>query len=164
MGAKRALLEERRLRARALWSDGWLQKDIAQALGVSEAAVSKWRSVEAAKGVEGLKAKEHPGPTPALTPEQVARIPQLLLAGAESFGFRGDVWTRARVANAIERTYGVLFCDEHVGRLLARCGWSRQKPIRRARQRNEKAIEEWRDKRWPALKKSRDAKGARSSS
>ncbi|MGH8837461.1 MAG: winged helix-turn-helix domain-containing protein, partial [Actinomycetes bacterium] len=32
-------------------------------------------------------------------------------------------------------------------------GWSVQKPIQRASQRNEAAIEAWRTERWPALKR-----------
>src|ERR671914_495844 len=38
-------------------------------------------------------------------------------------------------------------------RLAAAFGWSRQKPSRRAQQRDEEAIRRWKEKRWPALKK-----------
>ena len=41
----------------------------------------------------------------------------------------------------------------HISRLLRRWQWSRQKPVRRARQRNAAAIQEWRQQRYPALRK-----------
>jgi transposase len=52
-----------------------------------------------------------------LTEEQKAQIPQLLAKGAEAYGFRGDVWTARRVAEVIERTFGVHYHRDHVGRL-----------------------------------------------
>jgi transposase len=88
-----------------------------------------------------------------LTLEQKAQIPALLARGAESYGFRGDVWTASRVAKVIERTFGVSYHRDHVGRLLREAGWSRQQPIERASQRNEEAIKQWSEQRWPALTK-----------
>jgi hypothetical protein len=32
-------------------------------------------------------------------------------------------------------------------------GWSRQKPMHRATQRDEKVIRQWREERWPQIKK-----------
>jgi transposase len=74
---------------------------------------------------------------------------------AEEYGFRGDDWTASRVAEIIERTFGVRYHRDHVGRLMHEAGWNRQQPIEQATQRNEEAINDWYEKRWPALKKSR---------
>jgi len=90
---------------------------------------------------------------PRLPPEQKAQIPALLAKGAEAYGFRGDVWTARRVAAVILGTFGVRYHRDHVGRLLREAGWSRQEPIERATQRDEAAIKDWYEKRWPALKK-----------
>jgi len=92
--------------------------------------------------------------TARLSPEQKAQIPELLVKGAPAYGFRGDVWTASRVAKVIEKTFAVRYSRDHVGRLIREAGWSRQKPIERATQRNEAAIRQWQDERWPALKKS----------
>src|SRR5437667_9420880 len=105
-------------------------------------------------GVEALKAHPPQGVKPKLTVEQKAQIPELLAKGAESYGFRGDVWTASRVAEVIARTFGVRYHRDHVGRLLREAGWSRQQPIERASQRNEEAIKEWYEQRWPAMKKT----------
>ena len=153
--------EARRLQAWTLFQKGWKQKDIAEALGVTEGAVSQWLKKARADGVEGLRHRKGGGPKPRLTPEQVEQLPQLLGQGAEAFGFRGDVWTRARVALVIKQHFGVQFSLSHVGRLLQQIGWSRQKPIERATQRNEQAIERWRSEKWYELQKKPNVKDAR---
>ena len=146
--------EERRKRAWALKQQGWLQKDIAAALGVSAGAVSQWltRGREG-NGVEALARRPPPGMTPRLGQEQRAQIPGLLAQGAEAHGFRGEVWTARRVAEVIRRTFGVRYHRDHVSRLLRQLGWSRQQPVERATQRDAEAIRQWYEQRWPALKK-----------
>ena len=145
--------EERRMRAWKLKEEGWQQKDIAVALGVSEGAVSQWLKRGRTGGIEALKAHPPKGMTPRLTSEQKGQIPGLLDKGAEVYGFRGDVWTASRVAEVIARTFGVRYHRDHVGKLLREAGWSRQQPIERATQRDEEAIKDWYEKRWPAIKK-----------
>jgi len=145
--------EERRKRAWALKEQGWRQKDIAEALGVSEGAVSQWLKRGREGGVEALGAHPPKGVPARLSAEQRAQIPAWLAKGAEAYGFRGDVWTARRVAEVIHRTFGVRYHRDHVGRLLREAGWSRQHPIERATQREEAAITDWYEQRWPALKK-----------
>lgn len=85
----------------------------------------------------------------------------MLNQGAEHFGFRGEVWTRGRVARVIKREFGVIYSQVHVGRLLQKIRWSSQKPVERASQRDEEAIERWRTERWPQLQKKRSRKDGR---
>jgi transposase len=128
--------EARRKRAWALKAPGWLQKDIAVALGVSEGAVSQWLNRAREGGVEALVSHPGPGGVARLSAEQRAQIPGRLERGAEAYGFRGDVWTASRVAEVIAQTVGVRDSRDHVSALLRQLGWSRQRPIRRAMQRN----------------------------
>jgi transposase len=156
MGAPRRAdwREERRKRAWVLKQNGWPQKDIAAALGVSEGAVSQWlRRAREGGGVEALTRRPPPGMTPRLSAEQRAQLPALLARGAPAYGFSGDVWTATRVVVVIERTFGVRYSRDHVSRILRACGWSRQQPITRATQRDEAKITAWVEERWPALKK-----------
>jgi len=146
--------EARRFRAWDLYQKGWKQSHIAEALGVTQGAVSQWLKQAREGGIETLRARKAPGPKSRLTSEQRARIPDLLKRGAEAFGFRGEIWTNSRVAVVIWREFGVRYHRDHVGRILKGCGWSVQKPIRRASQRDEEAIERWRKERWPEVKKS----------
>jgi transposase len=96
-----------------------------------------------------------------MSQEQMARIPKLLAKGAEHFGFRGEVWTGKRVARLIKDELGVTYTPRHVGRILKAIGWSRQKPVERASQRNEVAIERWRTEKWLAVKKKPNRKDER---
>lgn len=145
--------EERRKRAWKLKEEGWSQQDIAAALGVSEGAVSQWIKRGREGGMEALTAHPPKGVSPRLTAEQKAQIPELLAKGAEAYGFRGDVWTASRVAEVIKRTFGVRYHRDHVGKLMREAGWSRQKPVERASQRNEEALKQWSEERWPDIKK-----------
>ena len=71
--------EGRRLRALELKERGWKQTKIADALGVTEGAVSQWmKRAREEEGVEGLRHKPPPGATPRLSEDQRARVPELL--------------------------------------------------------------------------------------
>jgi transposase len=155
--------EARRLQAWQLKQRGWSQRQIADALGVSEGAVSQWMARARKGGLEALRYCPPPGAPRRLTDEQLARLPALLQRGAEAYGFRGEVWTRARVAAIIRLEFGISYHPVHVGRLLKAIRWSPQKPVRRARQRDEAAIAHWRQEIWPALKGGRRPRAKASS-
>jgi transposase len=144
--------EWRRLRAVTLKREGWSQRQIAAALGVSDPAVSHWLSIAGRDGVEALRSHPAAGPAPRLAAEQKRLIPEFLWHGPEAYGFRGRVWTCARIALVIEEEFGVRYHKDHVGRLLKELGWTPQIPIRRAVQRDESAIQRWRAEVWPDLR------------
>jgi transposase len=143
--------EWRRLRALQLTQQGWHQRDAAAALGVREETVSRWLARARADGPETLRAHPAPGPPPKLSSDQKRLIPEFLWHGPEAYGFRGQVWTRARIARVIEEEFGVRYHKGHVRRLLQELGWTPQVPIRRALQRDEQAIQRWREEVWPDL-------------
>lgn len=143
--------EWRRLRAWQLKQEGWSQRAIARALGVSEVSVSHWIARASEDGPESLRARPAPGRPPFLSTRQKNLIPEFLWHGPEAYGFSGQVWTRARVASVIQEELGVLYHKGHVGKLLKDLDWTPQMPIRRAIQRDELAIRRWRDEAWPRL-------------
>jgi transposase len=145
--------EGRRLRAFELKERGWKQSEIAEALGVSEGAVSQWMKRLREEGVEGLRHKPPPGAPSRLSEQQRARLPELLAQGAQAHGFRGEVWTCERVAIVIRKEFGISYHPAHVSRVVRALGLSLQKPMRRADQRDEQAIRHWKEQRWPELKK-----------
>ncbi len=146
--------EYRRQRAYDLKEQGWRQRAIAAALGVTEGAVSQWlKRARAEGGRDALRHRPPPGPTPRLTAEQRTRLREVLEQGAEAAGFEGNVWTSKRIVALIRREFGVRYHRAHISRLVRTLGLSLQKPVVRASQRNEAAIERWRRERWPALKK-----------
>jgi transposase len=150
--------EYRREQAWKLKQQGWKQKDIAAALGVSEGAVSPWM----VRGRLGeLAAHPAPGKTPKWSRDDKRRLVEIVQAGAEAAGFEGAVWTQRRVQEVIQERFGVHYSERHVGRLLGQLGLSLQQPVKVASQRNEQAIRAWPTQGWTALKKRPERKVTR---
>src|SRR6266581_4113288 len=145
--------EWRRMRAVQLKQQGWFQRDIADALGVSEVSVSHWLMRAREGGLTALRARPAAGHPPKLSAAQKSRIPEFLWHGPEAYGFRGQVWTCARIARVIAEEFGVSYHKDHVSRLLRELHWTPQVPITRAIQRDEGAIRQWRDEVWPELQR-----------
>jgi transposase len=145
-----AELERRRRQAVQAVKDGESQTTVARVLGVSRSTIFRW--LKSDQSTDGLAAKPHPGPACRLSPEQHRELAALLLQGAKAHGWSTNLWTTARVAVLIERHFGIRYHHDHVGRMLhERLNWTPQKPQRRARERDEAAIENWRKVRFPAL-------------
>ena len=135
---------------------GWKQKDIATALGLTPGWVSQTIKKYREQGAEALLARKPTGSPPKITPQQLAHLVEELNQGAVSHGFPGQIWTRARVNEAIGRLFGVSYDPTQVGRLLRKVGWSLQKPARKARQQNQQKVHQWREETVPDLKKAQN--------
>lgn len=142
------------MQAMVLLDHGGSQADVARRLGVTQGAVSQWKKRYQRDGPGALKASAHPGPQPKLTPKQLDPLGRLLLKGARAHGYRTELWTLKRVAELIQRRFGVPYDPSGVWHVLRRMGWSCQKPERRARERDERAIARWRKQDGPRIKKS----------
>jgi len=146
-------LQGRRLRAIALLEQGYTQVEVAQKLGVTQGAVSQWKTAHTHGGDKALEAKPAPGATPKLTDKQCQRLLKYLQQGPRKHGWPTELWTLPRIVQLIEKKFSVQYDQSGVWRLLQRLGWSCQKPERRARERDDAAIERWRKHDWPRLKK-----------
>jgi transposase len=156
-------LQRRRLKAGRLLLKGVAQAEVARRMGVSRPTVFEWKQRLEQGGLEALKngTRGRPGRLDAAMRAQLA---QALLAGARTHGYATELWTLPRIAKLIEERFGHSYSISQVSRLLAVMGWSCQRPEKRALQRDEKAIRQWKAKRWPALKKTPHKSDARSSS
>jgi len=154
-----AELERRRRQAVDAVQGGESPETVARVFGVNRVSVYRW--LGAARQPDGLAAKPHAGPTPRLSVEQLTRLDHLLSQGAQAHGWANRLWTCARVAAVIRREFGVTLHYDHVGRMLReRLQWTPQKPRRRARERNEFAIDWWRRFRFPAIAAAARERGA----
>jgi transposase len=142
------------MRAAELLSKGMKPAEVARAVGSSRSSVTRWKAMMRGRGVAGLKAKPAPGRPPRLSKLQKRRLVRILLRGPSESGYPTDLWTCPRVAEVIERAFGVHYNPSYVWQILRRLGWTCQKPERQARERDEAAVQQWRSKDWPRIKKS----------
>lgn len=147
-------LRRRRIRALHLFEAGTTQAEVARRLEVSRVSAKRWHDTWKAKGGKGLKAKKPLGRPNRLSEKQRKQIESALLKGAAAHGYKTELWTLPRIAAVIEREVGVQYHPGHVWRVLRQLGWSLQRPAKRARERDEEAIQRWKKERWPKLKKT----------
>jgi transposase len=113
----------------------------------------RWRDARRRGGAKALRVRYSPGRPPKLATQQRKRLVGLLLRGAMAHGYRTNLWTTARIAELIQREFGVEYHRDHVGRLMHGLHWSPQKPERRALEQDEEAMVRWKQKDWPRIKK-----------
>lgn len=147
------LLEDRRKRALTLLDSGCSLNEVGRRIGCAPISVMRWRDARRGGGEQALRVRYSPGRPPKLDKKQRKTLVGLLLRGARAHGFGTELWTTARIAEMIEREFGIQYHRDHVGRLMHSLQWSPQKPERRALERDEKAIAHWKEKDWPRIKK-----------
>jgi transposase len=136
-------LERRRLRAVRLLNHGLNESEVARRLQVSHTSVNRWAGVLAKQGAPGLKQAKRAGRKPRLSGEDLKRLKQGLLKGAEALGYETPLWTLWRVGHLIEKEFGFRYHNGHVWKILRQLNWSCQRPVGRARERNEQGIRHW---------------------
>lgn len=120
---------------------------------VSIRTLYKWLAAYRDGGAKGVQAKPAPGRPPRLDEKDLARLERMLVKGPEAFGFSTPLWTCSRIAEVIEKTFGVDYHPGHVARIMGKLGWTPQKPERRAIERDEAEIERWQKVEWKKIKK-----------
>jgi len=147
-------LEKRRKDAARMFKTGTKQVEIARLLGVSRQSVSRWYKDWEKAGTKALRAAGRAGRKPKIGARDLKKIDMALRKGARANGFNTDLWTLRRVAKVIEAITGVHYHQGHVWRILRdSMGWSLQRPAKRAKERNEKAVKVWISETWLELKK-----------
>ncbi len=146
-------LERRRLKAARLLKRCLRPAEVARRLGVHRQSVGRWQQQLRQEGIAGLKKAGRAGRPPKLTAEQLLGLEEELIRGPRAWGYSTELWTTQRVADLIQRRFGVRYHRDHVGRVLAQMGWSCQRPVGRAKERNEALVRRWKRVEWPRIKK-----------
>ena len=157
-------LEQRRFAALKLLRQGYNQSEVARRVKVCSQTVSRWARTVSHQGEKALDAAGRAGRKPLLDEKQRGRLMARLLEGPEKLGYETPLWTCDRVAHLIQEEFDVQYHSGHVWKILRQLNWSPQRPAGRALERNEPAIQQWKRKTWPDIKKKPKQKGARSSS
>jgi transposase len=146
-------LEKRRYQAQKLLESGIHKAEVARRLGVHRQSVTRWAKAVDDRGKAALAKAGRAGRLPRMSSTQKEELKTALLQGPESHGYSTGLWTVARVGALIQERTGIKYHPGHVWKLLRQLGWTPQRPVGRALERNEAAITEWKTKQWPAIKK-----------
>ncbi len=142
------------MRASELLRKGVSEAEVARQVGVHRQSVNRWAATLKESGRRGLRQAGRAGRKPRLSLAQLGRIERALKRGPEAAGYETGLWTAFRVADLIEREFGVVYHPGHVWRILRQLGWTPQRPTGKALERDEQAVRNWKRHRWPTLKKT----------
>ena len=102
------------------------------------------------------------GPAAKLTEKQRQQVKRWILGkDPRQYGFDFGLWSRRIVQALIQERMGVALGLTAVGRLLAGLDITPQKPLRRAYERDPKAVKLWLEQTYPKLKQRARRLGAR---
>lgn len=146
-------LERRRLKAGKLFQEGRTQAWVAKHFLVSTATTNAWHKAWKKKGNDGLLSKGRSGRPPKLNEKQLKKVEQALEQCPMAEGYATELWTLERIAKLVKKMTKVSYHPGHVWKILHDLGWSVQKPMTRARERNERKIKQWVRNEFPRIQK-----------
>lgn len=148
--------ESLRLRAvRAVMKEGRTCTEAAKLFGVARGTVSRWVS-SYKQGTESALRKKKRGRRSAdmryLKPHQCATIVNVIRDRCpDQLKFPFALWTREAVRHLIKKMFGIRLALNTVGNYLKRWGFTAQKPLRRAYQRQDSAVKKWLEETYPKI-------------
>jgi transposase len=135
---------------------------VMKSYGLCRTTIYRWLRAEREGGEKALRARRHPGPQAKLTAAQKLKVRQWINGkDPRQYGFDFGLWTRQIVAALIAQRFGVKLGVTAVGRLLSELDITPQKPLRRAYERDPKAIARWKSQQFPALRARAKRRGAK---
>jgi transposase len=162
-------LEERRRIIIRMKMNGYTEKQIMDATGCSKQVVYKlWAMWTVCKNdkqrAEVLTVKTRGvklGEQRTLTPKQEASIQKTIIDKyPDQLHFDFALWTREAVRELIMKKCNIAMPIRTVGEYLKRWGYTPQKPVKFAYERNDAEVKEWLEKTYPAIKKRAKKEGA----
>jgi transposase len=141
--------------------DGERPSEVMKSLGFCRTSIYRWLRAHRRGGKKSLNSRKAMGPEPKLTEKQKIQVRRWIVGkDPRQYGFDFGLWTRRIVAEMIHERFGVSLTLPSVGRLLASLQITPQKPLRRAYERDEKAVEQWKQETYPKLRKRAKRRGA----
>ncbi len=136
-------------------ADGMRQQTAARPFGAARQAVGKWMKAYREGGMEALAAKPQGRPRTGgrLQGWQAAAVVNLIADHhPEQLKLPFVLWTRQAVQTSVRRKFNMGLSLTTVGRCLARWGFTPQKPVRRACERDDAAVKRWLEEDYPAIR------------
>ena len=151
------MLEERRKKAVRMVLEGTPKEDVSKTVGASLTSVNNWYRayLKAGNVLDALNSGKHTGRPSRMSGPQLDRLGNMLLEGAEHYGYEVDLWTTERIAALIEERFGIRYHPDHVRKILHGMDFSSQKTEGWAREHDEEKVKDWVRNTLPDIKKAR---------
>ena len=151
---------EERMNAIRLLERGYTRAEVANILDVAESSVYEWQSKFREGGLGALSTKIASGRKRLLTDEQLLKLYKWLLGNPRQVQFDFGLWTRKIVRELIRREFGIDYSMQNVGKILKMLGFSPQRPVWQALERDPEKRRTWMEETFPAIRKRADQEGA----
>jgi len=147
-------LDALRVRVIRTVSKGMPQAEAARLFGVSRQSVNTWHQQWWQGGLPTLRSRPRGRPSAIrLAPHQAATTVRLITDHCpDQLKMPFALWTREAVRDLIRRRYGIHMSVWTIGRYLRRWGFTPQKPLRRAYERDPEAVRRWLTREYPAIR------------
>lgn len=147
----------------AVTVEGISQVQAQRVFGVSRGSIHNWLRAYETGGPGALKARKRgPKRSSRLKGHQAATIVRLIEdRHPEQLHLPFALWTREAVGDLIRERFGIDLSVWTVGRHLKRWGFTPQKPLRRAYERDPVAVKRWMEQEYPAIAKRAKAEKGR---
>ena len=134
---------------------------VAKSFGIYRTSIYKWLRAYKKRGIGALKGTTAKGPTPKLTEGQRKQVRRWIIGkDPRQYGFDFGLWTRSIIAEMIHVKFDVSLTLPSIGHLLTSLDITPQKPLRRAYERDEKEVKQWKEQKYPELRKRAKDRGA----
>jgi transposase len=143
-----------------LLEQGYTKARVAEILQVAESSVYGWQAAYRKGGLAALSTKIASGRKSLLSDPQMLKLSKLLRLNPRQLEFDFGLWTRRRVGELIRREFGINYTEQNIGRILKMLGFSPQRPVYSAQQRDEERRQKWMNETFPAIKKRADLERA----
>lgn len=154
-------MEEIRIRAVQRVQAGESPEKVIKTLGFARACIYNWLARYRAGGWQALRTGSRSGRPKKLTGSQIRWIYRAIRdKDPRQLKFSFALWTRLMVAALIKRQFGVKLSSTSVGRLLHQLGFTCQKPLYRAYQRDSELVKKWKEQVFPEIQKRAKKEGA----
>jgi len=145
--------DELRRRVVAAVVGGMRKSEAARVFHVSRSSIDVWMRRYEQEGEAALTSKKRGRPkAPRLKKKQSAKAVRMIRDKCpDQMKLPFALWTREAVCELLEREFGIKVSVWTAGRYLKAWGFTPQKPVRRAYERNPKAVKQWLEVEYPAI-------------
>jgi len=144
-----------------LLQQGYTRAQAASILNVAESSIYEWQSKFRKGGLAALSTKIASGRKMLLTDKQLLQLYKWLCGNPRQVQFDFGLWTRKIVRDLIRREFGIDYTPQNVGKILKMLGFSPQRPVWQALERDPEKRRQWTEETFPAIKERADREGAK---